>query len=169
MKGSDHPSRPMRDHPSPDAAEGTDISPMTTSAFTIREYFARRMAERKSKAQGTAVGPEASETPVERKAGKKRKKESKDKNVENCTHPKAKKKGDQVEWQLRDPRWDENSGAASEAGEGCVGPLDDRDSPSKPRKRKEKKRGQKQAEAAEDGTLDETPVKKKRKKKKGSK
>eukprot|EP00069_Balaena_mysticetus_P015442 bmy_09206T0 len=129
MKGSDHPSHRVRvseceggsqDHPSPDAAEGTDISPMTTSAFTIREYFARRMAERKSKAQGTAVGPEASETPVERKAGKKRKKEAKDKNVENCTHPKAKKKGDQVEWQLGDPRWDENSGAASEDGEGCT-------------------------------------------------
>lgn len=160
---------PPQGQPSPDAAEGTDVSPMTTSAFTIREYFARRMAERKSKAQGTAVGPEASETPVERKAGKKRKKEGKDKSVENCTHPKAKKKRDQVEWQLGDPRWDENSGAASEGEEGCVAPLDDRDPPSRPRNRKEKKRGQKQAETAEDGTLDETPVKKKRKKKKGSK
>ncbi|XP_066896127.1 PIN2/TERF1-interacting telomerase inhibitor 1 isoform X2 [Kogia breviceps] len=157
------------DHPSPDAAEGTDVSPMTTSAFTIREYFARRMAERKSKAQGTVVGPEASETPVERKAGKKRKKEAKDKNVQNCTHPKAKKKGDQVEWQLRDPRGDENDGAASEGGEGGVAPLVDRGSPSKPRNRKEEKRGREQAETAEDSTLDETPVQKKRKKKKASK
>ncbi|XP_059957430.1 PIN2/TERF1-interacting telomerase inhibitor 1 [Mesoplodon densirostris] len=155
--------------PRSDAAQGTDVSPMTTSAFTIREYFARRMADRKSKAQGTAVGPEASETPVERKAGKKRNKEVKDKSVENCTPPKAKKKGDQVEWPLGDPRGDENSGAASEGGEGCVASLDDRDSPLRPRNRKGKKRGQKLAETAEDGSLDATPVKTKRKKKKGSK
>ncbi|XP_057576012.1 PIN2/TERF1-interacting telomerase inhibitor 1 [Hippopotamus amphibius kiboko] len=158
-----------QDHPSPAATDGMDASPTTTSAFTIHEYFARRMAERRSKAQGTAAGAEPSETAVERKAGKKRKKEAKDKNVENHTQPKAKKERDQVEWQLRDLRWDENSDASAEDGEGCVGPVDDQDSPPKPKKRKEKEKGQKQVETAEDGTLDKTPVKKKEKKKKGSK
>lgn len=126
------------------------------------------MAERKSKAQGMAAGPEASETPVERKRGKKRKKEAKDKNVENDIQPKAKKKRNQVECELGDPCWDENPGAPAEAGEGHVGPLDDQDSPPKPKKRKEKEKGPKQVEAAVDSKLDKTPVKKK-KKKKGSK
>lgn len=126
------------------------------------------MAERKSKAQGMAAGPEAPETPVERKRGRKRKKEAKDKNVENDVQPKAKKKRNQVECELGDPRWDENPGVSAEAGEGHVGPLDDQDSPPKPQKRKEKQKGPEQVEAAVDSTLDETPVKKK-KKKKGSK
>ncbi|XP_055284023.1 PIN2/TERF1-interacting telomerase inhibitor 1 isoform X1 [Moschus berezovskii] len=160
--------RTPEDHPSPSATEETDTSTTTTSAFTIHEYFARRMAERKSKAQGMAAGPEASETPVERKRGKKRKKEAKDKNVENHIQPKAKKKRNQVECELGDPHRDENAGASAEAGEGHVGPLNDQDSPPKPKKRKEKEKGPKQVEAAVDSTVDETPVKRK-KKKKGSK
>ena len=69
-----------------------------------------------------AAGPEAPETAVERKRGRKRKKEAKDKNVENDVQPKAKKKRNQVECELGDPRWDENPGVSAEAGEGHVGP-----------------------------------------------
>ncbi|XP_043342900.1 PIN2/TERF1-interacting telomerase inhibitor 1 [Cervus canadensis] len=156
------------DLPSPSATEETDTSRTTTSAFTIGEYFARRMAERKSKAQGGAAGPEASETPVERKGGKKRKKEAKDKNADNDIQPKAKKKRNQVECELGDPRWDENPGASAGAGEGRVGPLDEQDFPPKPKKRREKEKGPEQVEAAVGSMLDETPVKRK-KKKKGSK
>ncbi|KAB0361360.1 hypothetical protein FD754_005516, partial [Muntiacus muntjak] len=156
------------DHPSPSATEETDTSRTTTSAFTIHEYFARRMAERKSKAQGVAAVPEASETPVERKGRKKRKKEAKDKNADNDIQPKAKKKRNQVECELGDPRWDENPGASAGAGEGRVGPLDEQDSPPKPKKRREKEKGPEQVEAAVGSTLDETLVKRK-KKKKGSK
>ncbi|KAB0356028.1 hypothetical protein FD754_000184 [Muntiacus muntjak] len=156
------------DHPSPSATEETDTSRTTTSAFTIHEYFARRMAERKSKAQGVAAVPEALETPVERKGRKKRKKEAKDKNADNDIQPKAKKKRNQVECELGDPRWDENPGASAGAGEGRMGPLDEQDSPPKPKKRREKEKGPEQVEAAVGSTLDETPVKRK-KKKKGSK
>ncbi|KAB0367680.1 hypothetical protein FD755_021004 [Muntiacus reevesi] len=102
------------------------------------------------------------------KGRKKRKKEAKDKNADNDIQPKAKKKRNQVECELGDPRWDENPGASAGAGEGRVGPLDEQDSPPKPKKRREKEKGPEQVEAAVGSTLDETPVKRK-KKKKGSK
>lgn len=124
------------------------------------------MAELKNKPQVTAIGPE---TQMERKRGKKRKKAAKDSNVENYTQPKTKKKRGQVEQPLGDPRWGEHSDASAEDGEHCVWPLDDRDLPQKPKKKREKKKLQKQVEAAVDATLDETPVKKKKKKRKDSK
>ncbi|XP_058576815.1 PIN2/TERF1-interacting telomerase inhibitor 1 isoform X1 [Neofelis nebulosa] len=152
------------DDSSPATPDGNAPSTTTTSAFTIQEYFAKRMAELKNKPQVIAAGPDLTETQMERKRGKKRKKEAKDKNVENYTEPKAKKKRDQVEWQLRDPCWDENSGVSAEDGEDCVWPPDDQDMAPKPKKRKQKKKLQKQVEAAVDAILDEIPVKKKKKK-----
>ncbi|XP_077625860.1 PIN2/TERF1-interacting telomerase inhibitor 1 [Crocuta crocuta] len=154
------------DDSSPATPDGNASSTTTTSAFTIQEYFAKRMAELKNKPQVTAAGPDLIETQMERKRGKKRKKEAKDKNVENYTEPKTKKKRDQVDWQLRDPCWDENSGVSPEDGEDCpVG----QDIAPKPKNRKQKKKLLKQVERAVDATLDEMPVKKKKKKKKGPK
>uniref|UniRef100_A0A8C3X5S1 PIN2 (TERF1) interacting telomerase inhibitor 1 n=1 Tax=Catagonus wagneri TaxID=51154 RepID=A0A8C3X5S1_9CETA len=157
------------DTSSPATPEGPDTSTTTTSAFTIHEYFAKRMAERKSKLQGPAEGSGASEPHLQSKGGKKRKKVVKDKSVENGTQPKAKKKRAQAEWQLEDPGGDENSGVSAEDEEGGGEALSDQDFPLKPKKRKEKKKVPKPVEAAVAGTLDETPVKKKKKKKKGSK
>ncbi|ELK17533.1 PIN2/TERF1-interacting telomerase inhibitor 1 isoform X1 [Pteropus alecto] len=154
------------DDSSPTIPDGDETSATTTSAFTIQEYFAKRMAELKNKPQVTAIGPE---TQMERKRGKKRKKTAKDNNVENYTQPKTKKKRDQVEQQLGDPRWGEHSSVSAEDGEDCVWPPDDQDLPQKPKKKREKKKLQKQVEAAVDATLDETPVKKKKKKRKDSK
>lgn len=149
---------------SPATPEGTDTSTMTTIAFTIHEYFAKRMAEQKNKLQDTAEGPGVSETPLRSKRGKKRKKEAKDKSVENGTQPKAKKKRARAEWQLGDPGRDENSGVSAEDREGSREVLSDQDFPLKPRRRKEKKKLPKPIEAAVAGMLDETPVKKKKKK-----
>lgn len=89
--------------------------------------------------------------------------------MESYIQPKTKKKRDQVEQQLGDPHWDENSDASAEVGVDGVWPLGDPDIPAKSKKRREKKKLQKQVEAAVDATLDETPVKRKKKKKKGSK
>ncbi|XP_015093738.2 PIN2/TERF1-interacting telomerase inhibitor 1 isoform X2 [Vicugna pacos] len=164
--GKRQSKKTTEDDSGPAAPEQVDISTTTTSAFTIQEYFARRMAERRNRPQGTAPEFAVSETQTERKRGKKRRKEAKDNDVENYTQPKAKKKQDQVEWQLGGPGWDENLDASAEDGEDCARPREDQDLPPKPKKRKAKKK--KQDEAAVDGLLDETPVKKK-KKKKGSK
>lgn len=150
-----------KDDSSPATPDGDESSVTTTSAFTIQEYFAKRMAELKNKPQVTAIGPEIQ---MERKRGKKRKKAAQDNNVENYTQPKTKKNRDQVEQQLGDPRWGEHSDASAEGGEDCVWPLDDQDLPQKPKKKREKKKLQKQVEAAADATLDETPVRKKKKK-----
>ncbi|KAB1256047.1 PIN2/TERF1-interacting telomerase inhibitor 1 [Camelus dromedarius] len=150
----------LQDDSGPAAPEQVDTSTTTTSAFTIQEYFARRMAERRNRPQGTAPELAVSETQTERKGGKKRRKEAKDNDVENYTQPKAKKKQDQVEWQLGGPGWDENLDASAEDGEDCARPREDQDFPPKPKKRKAKKK--KQDEAAVDGLLDETSVKKKK-------
>lgn len=154
---------------SPATPDGNENSTTTTSTFTIQEYFAKRMAELKNKPQVAAAGPDLPETQMERKRGKKRKKEAKNKNVENYIQPKTKKKIDQAEQQLRDPRGDKNSDASAEDGEDCMRPYDDQDLPPKPKKKRAKKKLQEQVEAAVDATVDETPVKKKKKKKKDSK
>ncbi|XP_006864487.1 PREDICTED: PIN2/TERF1-interacting telomerase inhibitor 1 [Chrysochloris asiatica] len=168
--------------------EENETSTTTTSALTIQEYFAKRMAKLQSKPQVAATDPESSEAQIEWKRAKKRKSEVKDKNLENNTKSKAKrlkkekpqeeeenpmcvakKKRDQVEQQLRDPCCDENSVSSASNGEDCVWPPDDQDCTPKPKKRKQKKRLKKQVEAVVDPRLHETPVKKKKKKKKGSK
>ncbi|XP_014312345.1 PIN2/TERF1-interacting telomerase inhibitor 1 isoform X1 [Myotis lucifugus] len=159
----------LKDDSSPATPDGNENSTTTTSTFTIQEYFAKRMAELKNKSQVVAAGPDLPETQMERKKGKKRKKEAKNKNVENYTQPKTKKKRDEAEQQLRDPQGDENSDASAEDGEDCMWPFGDQDLPPKPKKKREKKKLQKQVEAAMDATVDETPVKKKKKKKKDSK
>ncbi|XP_077009065.1 PIN2/TERF1-interacting telomerase inhibitor 1 isoform X1 [Tamandua tetradactyla] len=159
-----------------------ETSTAITSAFTIQEYFAKRMAELKNKPQVTAAGPELSQPQTEWKKGKKRSKEEKDKNLENYTQPKAKqpkkeksqeespacaakKRRDKVEQPHRDPCWDENSDALAEGGDDGVRPHGDQDFTPKPRKKKGKKMLKKQREAAIGTTLDETPEKKKKKKK----
>ncbi|XP_032711625.1 PIN2/TERF1-interacting telomerase inhibitor 1 [Lontra canadensis] len=157
---------PEDDDSSPATPDGNASSTTTTSAFTIQEYFAKRMAELKNKPQVLATGPDLAETRMERKRGKKRKKEAKDKNVETYTEPQAKKKRDQAEWQLRDPCRDENSGVSAEDGEDCVWPHDDQDITPKPKKRREKKKLQKQVEEAVEAILHDIPMKKTKKKKK---
>ncbi|XP_022370426.1 PIN2/TERF1-interacting telomerase inhibitor 1 isoform X1 [Enhydra lutris kenyoni] len=157
---------PEDDDSSPATPDGNASSTTTTSAFTIQEYFAKRMAELKNKPQVLATGPDLAETRIERKRGKKRKKEAKDKNVETYTELQAKKKRDQAEWQLRDPCRDENSGVSAEDGEDCVWPPDDQDITPKPKKRREKKKLQKQVEEAVEAILHDTPMKKTKKKKK---
>ncbi|CAK7320339.1 PIN2/TERF1-interacting telomerase inhibitor 1 [Vulpes lagopus] len=155
------------DDSSPATPDGNTSSTTTTSAFTIQEYFAKRMAELKNKPQVIASGPDFAETQMERKKGKK-KKEAKDRKVETYTVPKAKKKRHQVEWQLGDPCWDKNSDVSAENGEDCVWPPHVQDITLKSKKRREKKKLQNQVEVAMDATLHDTPVKKKKKKKKGS-
>lgn len=127
------------------------------------------MSELKNKPQVMASGPDLPETQMERKGGKKRKREAKDKNMGDYTQPETKKKRDQAEQQLRDLHGDKNVDASAEDGENCVWPLGDQDLPPKPKKKREKKKLQKHVEVAVDATLDETPKKKKKKKKKDSK
>ncbi|KAM6220729.1 PIN2/TERF1-interacting telomerase inhibitor 1 [Rhynchocyon petersi] len=157
----------------------------TTSTLTIKEYFAKRMAELKNKPQITATDPDLSETQIERKGGKKRNRETKDKSLENSTQPKSKqpkkekpgehpkcvarKKGDQAEQELRDHCCDENWESSAEDGEDCTWLPDGQDFTPKSQKRKEKKRLKKQGEAVVNPLPDEPPVKKKKKKKKSSK
>ncbi|XP_049721167.1 PIN2/TERF1-interacting telomerase inhibitor 1 isoform X1 [Elephas maximus indicus] len=171
------------DNSSPTTPEENETSTTTTSALTIQEYFAKRLAELKNKPQITATDPDLSEARIEWKMGKKRNKEAKDKNLENNTQPKkekpqeqeespryaAKKKRDQVEQQHRDPCCDENSEYSAENGKDCVWPPDDKDFTPKSKKMKEKKKLKKQVEASVDPMLDEMPVKKKKKTKKSSK
>lgn len=152
----------------------------TTSAFTIQEYFAKRMAQLKNKPQASAPGSDLSETPVERKKGKKKNKEAADTDVENSPQHKAKrhkkkkrveaergpvaKKRDRAELQPGGPSEDECSDASVEAAEDCVQTPDIQDDVPKPKKRKAKKKLQRPEGVEIDATLDRAPVKKKKKK-----
>ncbi|XP_055144452.2 PIN2/TERF1-interacting telomerase inhibitor 1 isoform X2 [Symphalangus syndactylus] len=181
--------RQSKKTPEGDASPSTpdENETTTTSAFTIQEYFAKRMEALKNKPQVPVPGSDISETQVERKRGKKRNKEATDKDVESYPQPKAKrhtegkperaeaqervakKKSAPAEEQLRGPCWDQSSEASAEdAGDG-VQPPEGRDFTLKPKKRRGKKNLQKPVEIAEDATLEETLVKKKKKKKKDSK
>ncbi|XP_037382442.1 PIN2/TERF1-interacting telomerase inhibitor 1 isoform X2 [Talpa occidentalis] len=157
------------DESHPATPDGHVPSSTTTSAFTIQEYFAQRMAELKSKAQGSAAGPSPSETQLGRKKAKKRKKT--DENVETHTHPQAKvkKKREQVESPPGDPREADSAEAAAAAGDDGAWPAEDQDLPQKPRNRRGKTPLHRQAQAAVEAPLEETLVKKKKKKKKGAK
>ncbi|XP_069341181.1 PIN2/TERF1-interacting telomerase inhibitor 1 [Eulemur rufifrons] len=164
---------------SPSTPDENETSTTTTSAFTIQEYFARRMAELKSKPQGTAPRPDVSDTQVELKRRKKRNQEKTGKSVESYPQPKAKqpeeekceeeasherlakKKRALTEQQPGRPRREESSDDVQPAGDQDVSPT--------PTKRREKKKLQKPVEVAVDIVPAETPVKKKKKKKKGSK
>ncbi|XP_040821798.1 PIN2/TERF1-interacting telomerase inhibitor 1 [Ochotona curzoniae] len=173
--GKRQSKKTLEDDSSPNTPDG-DATSTTTSAFTIQEYFAKRMAELKNKAQGTAPEADLSETQVKRK-GKKRSKETTDENVEDHPQPKVKKRKKKSEEDgyhkpaakkksARDACGVEAPDAAAEAAESLVEPADDEDSPSKPQKRKGKKKLLEPVEVAVDTALDEAPVKKKKKKKK---
>ncbi|XP_047404228.1 PIN2/TERF1-interacting telomerase inhibitor 1 isoform X1 [Sciurus carolinensis] len=171
-----------QDGRSPCTPDGSEASMTTTSAVTIQEYFAQRMAQLQSRPRLPASQPSLPETRVEWKSGKKKEKEVAD-NPEEGSHPKAKrsKKGKSeeesqgcvakkrvpVEGQPRGPCGDECSKVPAEAAEGCVQPPDDQGGAPKPRKRRAKDRPQKPAEVALDATLDnEAPVARRRQKKK---
>lgn len=151
----------------------------TTSAFTIQEYFAKRMAQLKSKPQAAAPGSDLSETPIEWKKGKKKTKEVAGTDVENSPQHKAKrhkkkkrveaerrpaaKKRDQAELQPGGPSGDECSDASVEAAEDRVQTPDTQDDVPKPRKRRAKKMLQRPGGVAVDTAPDSAPVKKKKK------
>lgn len=151
----------------------------TTSAFTIQEYFAKRMAQLKNKPQTSTLGPDFSEAPVEWKKGKKKTKEAPGTDVENSPQHKAKwhkkkkhveaergpvaKKRDQAELQPTGLSEDECSDASVKAAEDCVQTLDSQDAVPKPKKRKAKKKLQRPGQVAIDTTLDKAPEKKKKK------
>ncbi|XP_007936905.1 PIN2/TERF1-interacting telomerase inhibitor 1 [Orycteropus afer afer] len=169
------------DDSSPTTLDENETSTTTTSALTIQEYFAKRLAELKNKPQVSATDPDLSEACIEWKRGKKRNNAAKDKNLEKNTQLKAKqpkkeksqeqeespkcvakKKRDQVEQQPRDSCCDENSESYAKIREDYVWPPDDHDFTSKPKKRKEKKKLEKEAKVAVDYMLDETLGKKKK-------
>uniref|UniRef100_A0A2K5DPC8 G-patch domain-containing protein n=1 Tax=Aotus nancymaae TaxID=37293 RepID=A0A2K5DPC8_AOTNA len=152
----------------------------TTSAFTIQEYFAQRMAALKNKPQVSDPGPDLSETQVDRKKMKKRNKEAAGKNVKSSQKPKAKRhteenlkrdgaqeqgaKKKSAGEQLRGPCWDQGSETSAQDAGDCVQPPEGLDFTLKPKKRREKKKLQKPVEIAEDAMPEEMPVKKKKKK-----
>ncbi|KAK2096133.1 PIN2/TERF1-interacting telomerase inhibitor 1 [Saguinus oedipus] len=164
----------------PDENEST-----TTSAFTIQEYFAQRMAALKNKPQVPDPGPDLLETQVGRKKMKKRNKEAAGKDVKRSPKPKAKRhmeenpKRDEAEEQgtrkksageqLRGPCWDAGSETSAQDAGDCAQPPERLDVTLKPKKRRGKKKLQKPVEVAEDATPEEMPVKKKKKKKKKKK
>lgn len=157
----------------------TSMTTTTTSAFTIQEYFAKRMAQLKSKPQTSAPGPDLSETPVEWKREKKKFKEAVGTDIENSPQHRARrhkkkkrvetergpvaKKRDGAELQPAGPSEDECSSASVEAAEDCVQTPDTQDDAPKPKKRKTKKKLKRPGEVAVDSTLDKAPVKKKKK------
>ncbi|XP_008049163.1 PIN2/TERF1-interacting telomerase inhibitor 1, partial [Carlito syrichta] len=155
-------------NPSPSPPDGNETT-TTTSAFTIQEYFAKRMAELRNKSQVPAPGPGASESRVGCRRGRKRNREATGKHVE----PKAEQPGrEQLEGEEsprgaapQDRCGDESSEACAEGvatspnGQGFI---------LKSKKRKGKKKLRRPVEVAVDTMLEEMPVAKKKKKKKGS-
>lgn len=157
----------------------TSMTTTTTSAFTIQEYFAKRMAQLKSKPQASTPGPDISETSVEWKKGKKKAKEAAGTDVENSPQHKAKrhkkkkhaevemepigKKRDRAKLQSGGPSGDECSDASAGAAEDCVQPPDSQDDAPKSKKRKAKKKLQRPGGVAIDSTPDKALVKKKKK------
>nr|XP_001089816.1 PIN2/TERF1-interacting telomerase inhibitor 1 isoform X1 [Macaca mulatta] len=176
--------RQSKKTPEGDASPSTpdENETTTTSAFTIQEYFAKRMAALKNKPQVPVPGSDTSKTQVEHKRGKKRNKEATGEDVESYPQPKAKrdmegkperakaqervaKKSGPAEEQLRGPCWDRSSEASAPDAGDHVQPPEGGDFTLKPKKRRGKKKPQKPVEIAEDATPEETPVKKKKKKK----
>ncbi|KAM4836773.1 PIN2/TERF1-interacting telomerase inhibitor 1 [Thomomys bottae] len=162
--------------------DGDELSTTTTSAFTIQEYFAKRMSQLKNKLQTPAPEPGFSETPVERKKGKKITKETAGIEVENDPQPKAtrsKKKKceegesqgpvanrkDQAEWQPGGPCGNECSDASPEAAGDWAQLSDDQAGTPKRRKKRAKKELLKPLEVAIDSVLADAPGKAKKKKK----
>ncbi|ERE90209.1 PIN2/TERF1-interacting telomerase inhibitor 1 isoform X1 [Cricetulus griseus] len=162
-------------------ADEVDTSMMTTttSAFTIQEYFAKRMAQLKSKPRASAPEPDISETSDEWKKEKKKTKEAAVTDVENSPQHKAKrhkkkrrakaevepviKKRDRLELQPGGPSGDECSEASAEAEEDCEQSPSSQGDVLKSKKRKAKKKLQRPGRVEIDTTLEKAPVKKKKK------
>ncbi|XP_074240261.1 PIN2/TERF1-interacting telomerase inhibitor 1 isoform X1 [Saimiri boliviensis] len=160
----------------PDENEST-----TTSAFTIQEYFAQRMAALKNKPRVPDSGPDLSEAQVDRKKMKKRNKEAAGKDAKSSPKPKAKRpteedpkrdgaqeRGAQKKSageQLRGPCWDQGSETSAQDAGDCAQPPEGLDFTLKPKRRRGKKKLEKPVEIAEDAMPEETPVKRKKKKK----
>lgn len=152
----------------------------TTSAFTIQEYFAKRMEQLKNKPQALTPEPDISETSVEWKKGKKKSKEAAGTDVENSPQHKTKqhkkkkhveaemapvaKKRDRAELQPGCPSGDECSDASVGTAEDSLQPLDSQGDAPKSKKRKAKKKLQR----LEGVEIDKALLKKKKKKKKAS-
>ncbi|XP_069872888.1 PIN2/TERF1-interacting telomerase inhibitor 1 isoform X3 [Dipodomys merriami] len=161
--------------------DGNESTTTTTSAFTIQEYFAKRMSQLKNKLQTAAPGPDFSETPEEQKKRKKTTKETAGIDAENDPQPKAKrskkkkreeesqgpvsKRKGQAEWQPGGPCGNECCDASAEAAGDCVQLSDDQDDIPKPKKKRAKKKLPKPLEVAVDAVLDDTPGREKKKKK----
>lgn len=173
----------LEDDPSPSAPDGNEAS-TTTSTFTIQEYFAKRMAELKNKAQVTAPGTDLSETPVKWKKGKKSSRETADTNGEEHPQRKAKRpekgrpEGDgdrepaaKKKKRAGGPCGGEGPDAAALAAEAWVQPAGEQDCTPAPQKRRGKKQLQQPGEVQEpvDPAPGEAPVKRKKKKKKKKK
>lgn len=154
----------------------------TTSAFTIQEYFAKRMEQLKNKPQALTPEPDISETSVEWKKGKKKNKEAAGTDVENSSQHKTKqhkkkkrveaevmapvaKKRDRAELQPGCPSGDECSDASVETAEDGLQPPDSQRDAPKSKKRKAKKKLQRLEGVEIDTTLDKALLKKKKKKK----
>ncbi|XP_048186440.1 PIN2/TERF1-interacting telomerase inhibitor 1 [Perognathus longimembris pacificus] len=158
--------------PTPD---GSESSTTTTSAFTIQEYFAKRMSQLKNKLQTPAPGPGFSETPVERKKGKKTTEETAGIDTEHDPQPKvkrSKKKRLEEESQgpvakRKDPGERQPGDPSVEAAD-CAQHSDDQDAVPKPRKKSAKKKPPEPPEVVVDAVLDDAPGRKKKKKKKAS-
>lgn len=156
----------------------------TTSAFTIQEYFAKRMEQLKNKPQALTPEPDISETAVEWKKGKKKSKEAAGTDVENSPQHKTKqhkkkkrveaemapvaKKRDRAELQPGCPSGDVCSDASDGTAEDCLQPPDSQGDAPKSKKRKAKKKLQRLEGVEIDTTLDKALLKKKKKKKKAS-
>ncbi|MEJ1280409.1 PIN2/TERF1 interacting telomerase inhibitor 1 [Cricetulus griseus] len=172
---------PREDGCSTSIADEVDTSMMTTttSAFTIQEYFAKRMAQLKSKPRASAPEPDISETSDEWKKEKKKTKEAAVTDVENSPQHKAKrhkkkrrakaevepviKKRDRLELQPGGPSGDECSEASAEAEEDCEQSPSSQGDVLKSKKRKAKKKLQRPGRVEIDTTLEKAPVKKKKK------
>ncbi|XP_051016651.1 PIN2/TERF1-interacting telomerase inhibitor 1 [Acomys russatus] len=159
--------------------EDSSTTITTTSAFTIQEYFAKRMAQVKNKSQASTPGPDLSEAAVEWEKEKKKTKEAPGMDVENSPQSKAKqhkkkrrveadrgpaaKKRDRAELQPAGLSEDECSDVSVKAAQDFVQTPDSQDDAPKPKKRKAKKKLQRLEQIAVDTTLDKAPEKKKKK------
>ncbi|XP_005075321.1 PIN2/TERF1-interacting telomerase inhibitor 1 isoform X2 [Mesocricetus auratus] len=158
----------------------TSMTTTTTSAFTIQEYFAKRMAQLKNKSKASAPESDISETSGEWKKEKTKAKAAAFTGVETSPQHKAKRhkktkraeagegpvaeKRDRPELQPGGPSGDECSEASADAEEDCVQSPDSQDDAPKSKKRKAKKKLQRPGWVEIDITLEKAPMKKKKKK-----
>ncbi|XP_049627092.1 PIN2/TERF1-interacting telomerase inhibitor 1 [Suncus etruscus] len=154
--GKRRSKRPPEEDPDAVPPDASETSTTTTSAISIQEYFAQRMAERKGKALRPGAGPESPDTPMAGKVAKKRKKAAQDQSVDAPAQDGPEKQKD-----------------SDQDGQSIV-PLEARDgdtySPMWPREKPGKKKRLRQVEdgLASDGDLVKKKKKTMKKKKKCS-